>query len=1384
MPFFAWPTYINLCVSVFAFFLTLGIALYVWNHRYIPSAGYFLGLAATLLLWVIAYFLEIIDPTISGKIIWENLQYSFFGFIPVFYFTFITVYIGKLKTIKPYLLLLICIEPILNLIIIWSGLSVLKFRQSTQIVTGGMNYPGILVNEYGNWFWINGIYNFIFFLINFIFLLVAYFQAPRWSRNRLWFLIVGLFLPWVFSLVTLPKWLSSNQDYVMVLSVAVSVVIIAWGILHNRLLDIFPIARNALLDQMSDPVAVINSEGQIVDLNQAADRYFSLRPGKWIGHSFMQLLPQPAQVRFDDKAINLQEFEITLPETTGKITFNLRISPLVDEKNNIAGWVAVFRDITDQKTEENKLREAEIRAEQSLREAQFQSRQLLTIRQTTDDLNQARSLRTALIPSLRTIQEISKTEQVWICLIDINEYSRHREIFYSSDDKNSPLKFFDDLDSHIQCLQELIDGKLVEPRLYAVKSEHEFALDIPGKAFLAFPLQTGREPLGILAFSLAEEMLPDENTLHLIETLCTSLSVAVDRVRLLKSEYEERRLAETYREINSKLTASLNLNDVLDLLLEQVTRLVHNDASGVMFVDAEKAWIARTKGYEQFSPKVAAEVSRLTFPISTTPNLSKVIQTRQPLIISDTKNAEGWKSTAISENFRSWIGAPVIINDKVRMIFSLDKKEPGFYRQQHARQLNTFCEETALAIQNAQLFEDGLKRIRELESLQATLKDISSQLDLQQLLKEIMERALLLSGSSSGALGLYEPEIQSFRIAISISAGKDLTGFIVPADEGIMNRVAQTKKPFTLDDYSSWPDKLEAFVDAFPHAILDVPLIAGDEVIGVLSIGDANRQRRYSEEDIRLVSLFAQQATIALTNARLFANAKQRADEAETLRKASSIVVSTLNQKQALHLILEQLLKVIPYDTASILLLKGDILELVEGQGFAAQENPIGLQVSLTDNQPGAFVCKQKKPLVVNDMGKDFPAFKELNNSPIRSWIGVPLIYKNRTLGILSLDSLQANRYTESQAQLVKAFADQVAIALENVWLYEGAVRSAQRFSVLYKMGQRISNSIHPEDVYHAIHKATQELMPSDSFILSLYDTDKQVIRDVYFVDHGIAQMLSSRPLGEGLFSQVITENKAVMYNSFDQKTLKKTKAVILGDEKDATLVQSLIAVPLSIGKKIMGVLSTQSYLANAFTEEDKETLELLANQSAIALENARLFSEIQEMAMTDALTQIYNRRKFFELADQEFARSLRYKHPLSVIMMDIDLFKVVNDTYGHAAGDMVLKHIAEICHGTLRSIDILARYGGEEFVVMLPETTAVEAQLSAERMRLIVARTPMIIGENAIHITLSFGVVELDSSCKNIEELLARSDQALYVSKNNGRNQVSLWTKEPKPTK
>ncbi len=174
-----------------------------------------------------------------------------------------------------------------------------------------------------------------------------------------------------------------------------------------------------------------------------------------------------------------------------------------------------------------------------------------------------------------------------------------------------------------------------------------------------------------------------------------------------------------------------------------------------------------------------------------------------------------------------------------------------------------------------------------------------------------------------------------------------------------------------------------------------------------------------------------------------------------------------------------------------------------------------------------------------------------------------------------------------------------------------------------------------------------------------------------------------------------------------------------------------------------------------------------------------QLLAEVQHMATTDWLTSLYNRRHFFRLGEDEIERARRYVHPISVIMVDVDHFKSINDTYGHSVGDQVLCAIAKRMTGGLRKSDIAGRYGGEEFAMVLPETdVAAATTIVAERMRESVCGRPVDTAEGPLQVTVSIGVAGVDSK-DNLLDALTRADQGLYAAKRSGRNRVIAWSTE-----
>ncbi len=223
------------------------------------------------------------------------------------------------------------------------------------------------------------------------------------------------------------------------------------------------------------------------------------------------------------------------------------------------------------------------------------------------------------------------------------------------------------------------------------------------------------------------------------------------------------------------------------------------------------------------------------------------------------------------------------------------------------------------------------------------------------------------------------------------------------------------------------------------------------------------------------------------------------------------------------------------------------------------------------------------------------------------------------------------------------------------------------------------------------------------------------------------------------------------------------------GDIPELRTIQSAVVAPLLLGEQVLGILALDAKERQVFTESDLRLLTAFASTASVAIRNAQLYAEVQRQAITDHLTGLYNRRGFFELGQRELERARRFKHPLSVILFDLDRFKQINDTFGHPVGDRVIYAVAERCRKNLRHIDILARYGGEEFAILLPETDLPTGYRVAERLRESIAETPIETERGEIPVTISVGLTMATEETPDLAALLNRADAAMYSAKQMG---------------
>ena len=260
----------------------------------------------------------------------------------------------------------------------------------------------------------------------------------------------------------------------------------------------------------------------------------------------------------------------------------------------------------------------------------------------------------------------------------------------------------------------------------------------------------------------------------------------------------------------------------------------------------------------------------------------------------------------------------------------------------------------------------------------------------------------------------------------------------------------------------------------------------------------------------------------------------------------------------------------------------------------------------------------------------------------------------------------------------------------------------------------------------------------------------------------------------QSFYADALNEKKIVQTTDFKQipeELLPVSKNNINNDKEKRILAKSLIVIPLYTHSKPFGLFCVFSS-REELSDNEKDFLSTYAQQIEVAITIADLFETVKSQAVTDSLTGLYNRRYFEEAVAKEVTRAKRLSQPFSVIGLDLDFLKKINDVYGHAYGDLAIKTIADILKKNARSIDIAARMGGEEFNVLLPSIDSKGAMIAAERIRKTIETEEI---ETIGHITASIGVATFIEHSDNIDEIMELTDQAMYLSKHNGRNQVTL---------
>jgi diguanylate cyclase (GGDEF)-like protein len=337
-----------------------------------------------------------------------------------------------------------------------------------------------------------------------------------------------------------------------------------------------------------------------------------------------------------------------------------------------------------------------------------------------------------------------------------------------------------------------------------------------------------------------------------------------------------------------------------------------------------------------------------------------------------------------------------------------------------------------------------------------------------------------------------------------------------------------------------------------------------------------------------------------------------------------------------------------------------------------------------------------------------------------------------------------------------------------------GQLRSRlNELSLLYEVARSFTSTLELPEVLARISSLIAEKLQIPQFSIMLLDGEGElVVKSAYPAGRGTEGRRFR--IGEGACGQAARTQRAVYLPDI------ASEEEIFVSRDDGALEQgSLLAVPMVHRETLLGVLNFQRPQRASFAPEEIEVLTTIADQGAMAIKNALLHEQTVALSITDPLTGLYNRRHLSSRLAMEIDRANRFGTDISVLMIDIDLFKRLNDAAGHRVGDIVLQQLAGLLRSVLRRVDTLARYGGEEFVVVLPQVHKAEGLQVAEKLRRTVEEADFglpLEGELA-QVTISVGIANLPLDGANAERLLDCADAALYASKRAGRNQVTAYT-------
>jgi PAS domain S-box-containing protein len=538
--------------------------------------------------------------------------------------------------------------------------------------------------------------------------------------------------------------------------------------------------------------------------------------------------------------------------------------------------------------------------------------------------------------------------------------------------------------------------------------------------------------------------------------------IETERERLINELEIKNKESETLRNSLASIVGTLEFSEIIQLILDQIQLVVPYDSASVWRVEGTvQRFVAGRNLPKEFRN------TTIEFETNETNSALPILNGEVPYILNGNVQEELPDFQAPPHNYvNSWLAVPLKTKGNIIGLIALDGNQKNQFNEHHSELAVIFANQVAIALENASLFanlqseleqrRDLIERLTKINAEAETLREstviVAASLEISETVQRILEQIQRVVQYDSASVWLYQEDQAVMIGSRSLPAGAEKPGYYAPSEQEPDHPFfTNSDTPYIVlhdvqENYSQFRDEPKNYI----HGWMAIPLRARGSLIGFIAL-DSRNSGQYQESDALLALSYSNQVAIALENARLFSDLQTelwkrrklieeletKNIESETLRESVAIVAATLDRDDAIDLILEQLERVVPYDSASVQLVSGNMLEIVSSKGYPIGDDKADNTFEINEDEPAYLVLRNEKPYVLfDDIQPLFPAFQEPPHNRIHAWMAVPLVVKGRVLGIIALDGYQKEKFTERHAQLAMTYASQVAIALDNARLF------------------------------------------------------------------------------------------------------------------------------------------------------------------------------------------------------------------------------------------------------------------------------------------------------------------------------------------------------------